>query len=238
MVIRRYISLLVFGIILFSCKKNNPEGTIYTDLNAFSEIELSSNFDVYLIEDSVFSIEIKGFEKSISKVEYFIESDILKVDNKQKYKFTRPKTNKVTLYIHSKPLRKLTSNETCFIRTVNPITSDEFGLIFKSKANFAELDLAGNIFYYWNTFPCGGKLTLKGTTNQLKLWNTAILSVDAKGLTANYAVVENSSKGLCEVNVINKLEYSLLGDGNIDLYGNPPIKTEVAKTGKGELIVH
>lgn len=238
MVIGKYISLIVLVFLLWSCKKNNPEGSIYNDLGDFAEIQLSSNFDVYLIEDTVFSIEIKGFQKSISKVEYSIVSGILKIDNKQKYKFTHPKTNKVTLYIHSKPLQKLTSNETCYIRTVNPITSNDFGLVFKSKANFAELELAGNIFYYWNNFPCGGKLILSGSTNELKIWNTAILSVDAKSLTANYAIVENSSKGLCEVNVINKLEYSLLGDGNIDLYGNPPIKNEIAKTGKGELVIH
>lgn len=231
-----YILILVFGAI--SCKKNNPKSTIRVDLTNFSEVELNSNFDVYLIEDSTFWIEIEGFEKSIAKVEYSIDSDILRLVNKQKNKFLFPETNKVTIYIHSKPLRKLTSNETCFIRTTNPITSPNFGLIFKSKANYAEIELAGKTFYYWNNFPCGGKLTLSGTTEELKIWNTAILSVDAKQLVANYSLVENSSKGLCEVNVITKFEYSLLGDGNIELYGNPPIQNQLQNTGKGKLIVH
>jgi hypothetical protein len=233
-----HISFIVFAVLLASCKKNNPESSTYESLNSFSEIEVNSNFDVYLVEDSIFSIEIKGFKKAISNVDYIIESGILKIDNNQKYKFTHPKTNKITLYIHSEPLETVTVNETCFIRTVNPITSEDFGLILKSKANYAELDLAGNTFYCWNNFPCGGKLTLHGTTNLLKLWNTAILSVDAKDLVASYALVQNSSKGLCEVNVTNKLEYSLLGDGNIELYGNPPIQNQIEKSGTGKLIIH
>jgi hypothetical protein len=238
MVNRKFISILTTLLLLLSCKKNNPESAVYTELEAFSEIELSNNFDVYLVEDSIYSIEIRGFEKSTSKVNYIVESGILKIENTQKYKFTKPKTNKVTLYIHSKPLRKVTSNETSYIRTVNPITSNDFGLVFKSKANFAELDLAGGTFYYWNNYPCGGKLKLRGTTDELKIWNTAILSVDAKDLIAKYAIVENSSKGLVEVNVANKFEYSILGDGNIELHGSPPIQNEIAKTGKGNLIIH
>lgn len=226
------------GFVFLSCRKNNPETSITQELETFAEIELNNNFDVYLIEDSIFSIEIKGYQKTISKVTYSIENDVLKIDNDMKYKFTHPKTNKVSLYIHSKPLRKVTANETCYLRTINTITSDDFGLIFKSKANFADLEFNGKVFYYWNNFPCGGKLTLQGTSEQLKIWNTAITSVDAKNLISDYAIVENSSKGLVEVNVINKFEYSLLGDGNIELYGAPPIRTEMQKTGSGELIIH
>jgi len=238
MVKSKFIVLFMLGLLILSCKKNNPKTIRNVELATFSEIELLSNFDVYLIEDSTFSIEIEGFEKSVSQVEYSVENQVLKIDNVQKYKFTHPKTNKITLNIHSKPLRKVTANETCYIRTKNPITSDDFGLIFKSKANYADLELKGKVFYYWNNYPCGGKLTLKGTTEQLKIWNTAILSVDAKNLISDYAIVENSSKGLCEVNVVNKIEYSLLGEGNIELYGAPLIKNQILKTGKGELIIH
>ncbi len=232
------IAFILIGIVLISCKKNNPETTISSELDAFSEIELNNNFDVYLIEDSVFFIEIKGYLKTISKVTYSIESGVLKIDNEMKYKFTRPKTNKVSLYIHSKPLSKVTANETCYIRTITPITSTKFGLIFKSKSNFAELELNGENFYYWNNYPCGGKLTLSGSIEELSLWNTALMSVDAKNLLTQYALVENSAKGICEVNVSNKLEYSISGDGNIELYGNPPTQNLIAKTGNGKLIIH
>lgn len=238
MVIRKYIFLLFVFILLISCKKNNDEITIKAELSEFTEIEINSNFDVFIEEDTAFSIEITGFEKSISKVTYSIEFGVLKIDNEQKYRFTHPKTNKITLHIRSKPLRKLTSNETCYIRTINPITSTDFGLVFKSKANFADLELQGNVFYYWNNFPCGGKLKLSGATEELKIWNTAILSVDAKNLLSDYALVENSSKGICEVNVVNKFEYSILGSGNVELYGNPIIQHVLQKTGTGELIVH
>ncbi|MFA7273692.1 MAG: DUF2807 domain-containing protein [Crocinitomicaceae bacterium] len=238
MVIRNLIAFFALSIFLTACQKNNPEGIITTPLADFHEIEINSNFDVYLVEDSVFFVEIHGHEKTIQKVTCTVESEVLTIDNLQKQKFTHPKSNKVTLYIHAKQLTKVSANETCQLKTVNAIHTTSFTYTAKSKANFADLEVNCTDFAYWNNFPCGGKITLRGTTNLLKIWNTAIMSIDAKGLTSSYAYIENSAKGLCELNVTNKLEYKLLGDGNIDVYGAPSEINELAKTGKGTLILH
>ena len=79
----------------------------------------------------------------------------------------------------------------CDIKTSNPITSNEFGLVLMGKVNHANLELDCNNFYYWNNFPCGGNLTLYGKTNILDLWNFAIMSIDAKNLIAQNAKIEN-----------------------------------------------
>ena len=75
---------------------------------------------------------------------------------------------------------------------------------------------------------------MSGKTEELKIWNTAIMSVDAKNLVTEYALVENDSKGVCEVNVTNRLDYKIKGKGDIHLYGNPPEinEGEVSSTGK------
>ena len=238
MVKRNLIAFFALSFFLTACQKNNPEGSITKPLADFHEIEINNNFDVFLVEDSVFFVEIQGHEKTIQKVNCIVESEVLTIDNLQKQKFTHPKTNKVTLYIHTNQLTKVSANETCQLKTVNAIHTTSFSYTAKSKANFADLEVNCTDFSYWNNFPCGGKITLRGTTNQLKIWNTAIMSIDAKGLTTGYAYIENSAKGLCEVNVANKLEYKILGDGNIEVYGAPSIIHELVKTGKGSLILH
>jgi len=91
-------------------------------------------------------------------------------------------------------------------------------------------------FYYWNDFPCGGLLTLSGKAESLKLWNYAILSVDAKYLTAKTAIVENNSQGDCTVNVGEKLNYSITNKGNINLYGSPTEIIEGVLNSSGQLI--
>ncbi len=228
---------LISSFLLFSCTKKNQTVSRFSELNPFTEIELNNSFDVYLNEDTIYNIEMIGNEEIIGDIVFDVEDSVLKISNDWSPKWLAPRKNKIQLYINSKQLRKVSANETCNIETISPITSYEFGLILKSKVNQASLELACHIFYYWNNFPCGGKLTLSGNTEILKLWNYAIMSVDAKNLDAKYALVENSSEGNCEITVTDKLEYSIHGDGDIHLYGSPPEIIEIQLTSSGQLIL-
>lgn len=221
---------------LSACKKQEHE-TRTIQLDAFKYIEFNSPFTVNLAEDTVFYIELVGRSKKIDKIDVKVEDSMLRLENTSNSNWLTPK-EKVILTIHSKPLREIVANETCQIKTVNPITSHEVGIIMKSKANEAELELNCNIFYYWNNFPCGGKLTLSGTTQQLKIWNTAIMSVDAQQLTTSYALVENDSKGDCTVTASDIIEYAITGSGNIHVYGGPSNVVNNGVTSSGEVIFH
>ncbi|MBI9069377.1 MAG: DUF2807 domain-containing protein [Salinivirgaceae bacterium] len=150
-----------------------------------------------------------------------------------------PDKNKIELHIHYKSIREIYAHETCNIQTKNPITSNSFGLVFESKANEANLELDCGTFYYWNNFPCGGKLTLYGHTKELKLWNYALTTVDAYNLFTSFAIVENSSKGDCIINVAEELNYAIKGEGNIVLFGNPGKinETETGTFSTGKLII-
>ncbi|OFX61605.1 MAG: hypothetical protein A2046_09890 [Bacteroidetes bacterium GWA2_30_7] len=234
------IILIIFITALFlsSCKKDNLKDNKYYTLTPFNRIELNSTFDVYLNEDSNYSINIVGDKNIIENITFYIEDNILKISNKQKLKWLTPTKNKVELYINSKPLRMIVAKQTCNINTLSAITSDVIGLVLSSKANQANLELNCNEFYYWNDFPCGGKLTLYGKTEKIKLWNFAIMSIDAKNLITNYALVENSSKGNCEVTVLKEFEYSIFGTGDIILNGSPPKIIENQLKSSGALIKH
>lgn len=219
--------ILWIGLLLClsNCKKdNNSVQIIKSDLSAFKEIELNDAFDVELFQDSVFSIEIEANEEFIKAVEYSIQDSVLKVDYASGKRWRNPEINKVKLIIHCDRPRKLQANESCFIRTGNEIVSDEFGLVLFGKLNQADLELGGRVFYYWNNHPCGGKVKLKGKVDQLKLWNFAIMQVDASACESRYGLVENYSKGDCKVHITEKLDYSLVGEGNIILKGNPELQ--------------
>ncbi len=232
------ILLLICLSLLFSCKKEIMEKSIISELEPFNQIEFNNAFEVFITEDSIFSIRIVGDEKAIEDVSFKVENNTLSINNDGKMRWLSPTKNKIFIYIYSQALSKIEAAEGCNIQTLNPITSEEFGLILKGKMNQASLELNSKIFYYWNNFPCGGKLTLWGETEELKIWNFAIISVDAKNLTAKYAIIENSSKGDCEVTVLNKLEYSISGTGNIHLYGSPSEIIVNNLSSSGRLIQH
>lgn len=226
-------------LLLSSCGKAGKKAVSVEESTApFHSVELNDVFDVSLVEDSVFYLEIIGTSKMVEGVEVRVEDSTLYLDRKNGNRWYRPGKNEVQVIIHSKPLELVVANKSCFVSTVNPITSYEFGLVFKDKSSHGKLDLNCYSFYFWNNEPTGGYLELSGTTNFLKIWNAAIMTVDAKNVTANYARIENYSKGDCTATVNGFFDYVITGFGDIHLYGAPSVINEIQDTGDGELIVH
>ncbi len=206
------------------------------ETKAFEYIELKDAFEVYITEDSVFSVEITANENNVDQISVEVEDNVLYVRDNRENKWLEPENNRISIYITSSRLKEIIAAEGCKIETLTPVTSNGFGIIFTGRVNEAALDLNCGTFYYWNDHPCGGRLTLTGEVNRLNIWNFALVSVDAKNLTANYANVENSSKGNCEITVLNRLIYSITGEGNICLYGNPEEIIEQELTSSGRLM--
>lgn len=226
---------IIIAVLLISCGKSDEMTTKSETLSAFKSVVLNDNFNVILEEDSVYNLEIKGYE-DIENVTYSIEDSILTLDNTKRFKWTKPRKNKIELIIKAPLFREITANEACFITNEKPITSNHFGVVFNGKANEADIKLANHTFYYWDNFPCGGKLTLSGTTEVVKLWNYALVSVDASNLEANYGIVANSSQGDIDLKINTRLEYSIYGIGNINLHNIPQSVINNGETNKGKLV--
>lgn len=234
----RILILLIVGLPLFfiSCKKTMEQQTIYKSLEEFDTLTMNSVFNVELIQGTENSISIEGAQKIIEKVDVKIINNTLTLVNNFKGNWIYPKKNKVKIVLTVNGLSRINANETCNIKTLNTLIGDEIGLVMTSKLNEASLDVNCNSFFYWNNFPCGGKIILSGTTNELKIWNVALMSVDAKALTANVAMIDNASKGSCRITSLQKLTYKINGEGNIYLSGNPPEVIELESNSTGELI--
>ena len=224
-------------MVFASCGADDPEqATEFSVLPPFNEIHVNSVFHIILEQDTSFSIRLSGNKEMMEGVKYTVENGILTLTNESRMAWLKPEDHLVELHIRADRTKRIMVTETCFIETVNPIITEEFGLVTGNKYAEANLELNNNIFYCWNNFPCGGKLTLEGNTQSLRIWNYVIMSVDARNLTTRHALVENYSKGDCTVNVKEIMEYSIFGEGNIYLYGNPNEIVPKEITGSGELL--
>ena len=223
-------------IIISSCQKKMEPAVINFSLEEFDTLTLNSVFNVELIQGTTNSISVEGAKKIIEKVDFNIENNNLTLVNNFKGNWVYPKKNKITVKLTVNNLSRINANETCNIRTINTLTGNELGLVVTGKLNEATLAVDCNSFYFWNNFPCGGKINLSGSTNELKIWNVALMSVDAKNLLSNIVSIENSSKGDCRINCIQKLTYSIKGEGNIFLSGNPIELFKIEETSTGKLI--
>ena len=222
---------------LFSCSKPDLVTGEKLTIPAFSEIVINSSFDVVLAQDSTYSIQFEAADVFFSSLKYEVRDGILYIDSDKSPRWRNPEAPKPKVYITSNRPKLIKAQETCNITCSNAIISDEFGLIMASKLNYADLELNCGVFYYWNNHPCGGRINLRGQTQQLKIWNYAIMAVDASDCESAYVLVENHSKGNVRAWATDKLEYRLSGSGNIELKGNPTIISEIAAAdGEGQLI--
>ena len=168
-------------LLLFSCKKHEPITTEHS-VSEFDTLVLSDVFDVNLIQGTENSLKIKGSKQFIDDVSWENKDNTLTIHNNAKHKWLNPKTNKIKLEITVNGLSKIVANETCTIKSTNTLIADELGLILKSKLNHAALDISCNTFYYWNNFPCGGTVDLRGNCQTLKVWNYALMQFNASEL--------------------------------------------------------
>lgn len=232
----KFIFFIACCSLLFSCKKENNIAVFEKKLNEFDTLVLNDVFEVHLLQGDKNSIRMEGYEKILNNIQLDIQSNTLSIENNFSMGWIYPRKNKVKLFITYDTLSLIVANETCQIISENTLHANEFGLIMKSKLNHAKLDVDCNSFYYWNNFPCGGIIELSGQTKDLKLWNVALMSIDAKNLNCQEVKIENASKGNISVNCSNILTYSITGEGNIYLFGNPPNVYAETLTGNGKLI--
>ncbi len=232
-----FFVLLTFTFLFSSCKKNFTSVSQEKTLEQFDSLVLQSVFEVHLIEGTTNAVRIDGAKKIVEDIECNVTNNTLTITNKYKGNWMHPRKNKIKIYITTDGLNLITANETCDIYADTPLTGNEIGLVLKSKLNMAHLDLACNTFYFWNNFPCGGKVKLQGNVNMLKLWNVALMEVDASNLAATDAFVENSSKADCILKCQQNLSYSIKGEGNIRVKGTPGTITNFGETSIGKLII-
>ena len=234
----KYILLIIVLAGLSGCQKYKERVLKEQQLNGFHTLILDDSFEVELIESNGYHVEIEAAEKYIDAIKWEISDSTITFTNESKGKWRHPSHNKVRLRISCPSLKLIKAFESCRIKTLEPITTYEFGIIIGGKLNMADLEFNNTVVYCWNYFPCGGTLTFTGTTNTLKVWSTAIMTVDSRSLNADNAYIVHNGKNDLFLFVDQLLNYSILGNGNLQVYGNPSQIQQVEQSGEGELLLH
>jgi len=236
-----YFYSIIFLILIFSCNKDSFVDPfqnygkiieIEKNLEQFDSLIIKSYFVVNLVQDTINKIKIKGGENIISDVSINLNNGNLTLTNLNKGLFTHPQKY-VEIELHFKNLSLIMAQNACSINSVNEIVSQEIGLIFSTKIAEANIKLNSTTFYFWNSR--GGKLTLSGNVNSLKIWNFNLNVVDASQLKADYVLFENHSITDCYVNVLETFDCKIFSTGNVYYKGNPQTINYEENENKGKL---
>jgi hypothetical protein len=231
-----HISGVLMLILCFGCNK----GEFITrshEPEAFTQIVFDSPYEVVFHPADFFRIGIQGHEDFVQAVQFTWADSTLIVKTDARATWMHPEDNKIRLDIFGDSLREIRANETCHISSSDSLHAEELGLVVGSKLNISNLILDCRTFYYYNNFPCSGTMRFSGKVEELKIWNSALMEVDASTCQADYVLVENNSAGNCTVNAQNRIDYRIGGNGDIRVYGQPQVINILGISGDGELIL-
>ncbi len=212
----------------FECIKRT--GKIITEtrnISDFSVIEIYNNMPVYLIQDSINLIEIKGGENLLPEVESTIEKKKLILRNNNRCNFARTYSNQIDIVIHFKNLNELIYRGTAAVTSVNTITTDTFTFNCYDGMDSIKLNLDVPLMYA-NIHTGVADLIVSGKATQLYAYARSSGTFRMQQFKCKRVYTNNISSSDHFFYAEEKLEALVQYVGNTYCYGNPSniIKTE------------
>ena len=236
-----FLILLLF--LIASCKKENrcdcfkSTGNIVSEqrnVRDFSSIYVSDNVNLYLTQDTVFSVKVEAGEHLISLVTTEVENGSLHILNKNKCNWVRSYKPKVNAYVSLPHLLFMENSGAGTVTTINTFTGDS--LRFDSKNASGDLNMTVDVKKCYLIVHTGSlNITVNGKADDLEIFYNGYGMIHCENVAARQAYTTNKSTGNIFVNVSEVLYYHISYDGNVYYYGNPSTISGT-NTGKGELL--
>ena len=197
------------------------------DLKPFTGIGIGISADVYYTSGSSHEIKIEGNEKDVKDLVTKVEDGYLKL----KYDDWKMKRSKLTIYITSKELDKVSISGSAKFKADKPINSEEMQIAISGSGSttFAALEteeldvkISGS----------GNVILEKGSAEEMDVK----ISGSGKVLAEHFEVEEFSAalsgSGGCKITVKDELEARISGSGSISYHGNPQVNSTSSGSGK------
>ena len=233
------VSVLCFG----SCKKENlcdcfkSTGKIVSEerpAEAFSNIYLSDNVNLFLLQDSTYSIRVEAGKNLLPLIKTRVEEGSLYISNNNKCNWVRSYKPQVNVYVKMPGMSYLGYSGCGDITMENTFVGDSLWIDSKNGSGTVNLDLKTRICYLIiNTGPCD--VISKGSTDELQVYHNGHGMVHCENFQTFYTYVTNKNTGNCYLNIRNILLYNILWSENIYYTRIPPQKKK-KNSGSGNII--
>ena len=232
---RFIIFSLLISMIFISCgyiggKRIRGNGNIKTEnrtTGQFNSVDVSSNIDVFVKQDSVASVKIEADENLLEYVQVTINGTTLEIRKEKGYNLRSTKGIKV--YISGPSFKHFEASGACDIYSDNQIISSEPISINLSGACNVKMDLKTPKI---NVDLSGaGTITLKGETKDFIVDGSGSTDVKCFELMTENTNIEMSGAGDAEVFASVKLDVHVSGAADVKYKGNATVNQSVSGAG-------
>jgi hypothetical protein len=188
------ISGKLFSFNIGGVKGSGSMKTETRDLSGFSAIDVSGAFEVEIVAQKDFSVEVEADDNLLELIKTEIDGDTLKIKSEKSIKSSNP----LRIRISAPNIESLDLSGASKVNIVN-LNNDSLSL-----------DSSG-----------ASKIKLEGTTKSFDVEMSGASKLDAENLKAENVSVDSSGASSAFVYVTNELKVDLSGATNVTYSGSP-----------------
>ena len=215
---------LVMSLVMLTLFANAQEKQT-RDVPAFSGIEVSGAYNVYLRMGDKSSITVIADEEVIDKIETTVSNGILEVDFDEDWWDWNSGNKKMDLYITLSTVKELDFSGACNIESKNTLTGS---LIDLEASGACKMDLTFDCTSLNLDFAGATKATLAGRCTKINIDASGACAIYAADLQAKSMNIDASGASKAEVNVSESLNIDASGACKVRYKGNPSITQDVS----------
>ena len=218
------LSLLLLFTSLFVSEVHAQETR---ELDTFTGIGISISADVYYAPGNKHEIKIEGNSKDVEDLITRVENGMLKM----KYEDWRIKRSKLTIYITSKELDRVSLSGSGKFYSDQSLEAEEMSLAVSGSGNInfsslkaeeVDVKISGS----------GDVLIDKGGAEELDVKISGSGKIIAETFEVSEFSAAISGSGSIKITVIEELEARISGSGSIYYHGDPQINSTSSGSGK------
>lgn len=240
--ILKYFFIIIVS--LFSCQKEHMcdcfkgTGETITDfrqLTPFDKISIENNINLYITEDTVFSLTVEAGSKLISSVTSKVNDNCLYLRNENRCNWARSFKNKVNVYLRCGRLQDIKCDHSSGnVYSMDTLHSDYLQIDSWDASGVVDITIDTKTSWF-NLHTGAGDLAISGKSDECYLYSAGNGKADLLNLTNKNLYMNNKSTNNCFVNAVHILDVKIGYVGDVYYKGNPDtILTNI--TGSGRLI--
>jgi hypothetical protein len=233
-ILKTFTLVLLFTATISSCKKDcfaiKGKGDKVTQsytLPAFTMIRNSLSADVYLTQDSVASLSVKGQSNILDILELKVENNELSIGFKNKCGSI--KYDDLEIDIHLPTLEKIDISGSGNVQTMNQFTSNSFQMNVSGSGNITAAIISSTIVK--GNISGSGGLYLSGATPIEDFTISGSGDIRSYALSSDHSSISISGSGNADVYVNDHLDARISGSGDIKYKGNATVNSSISGSG-------
>ena len=228
-------NVLFAGLILIlnACDCIKGEGPIeseYRDVTNFTAIDLDISADVFITQDTGYSVKIEAQRNILDIIKTKISGKTLEIDFEANCVIN---VDDIRIYISMPELSEIEIDGSGTVKGTNKFNVQDLKLSVEGSGDII-LDIIANSIY--SDIDGSGQIKLSGSTKKHKIKIEGTGDLKAYDLVAYESNIRLDGSGDCKVTVHDELDIVISGSGDVYYKGSPNIKTRVKGSGRVQKI--